>query len=326
MSVNINRKVHEFLQKLPNLESKNIAVGYSAGADSTVLLHILAQKAKHFNFNLEAVFFSHSGSPINEGEDKNLELAKKTCKDLGIKLIDVSLEMNKTSQKSWEQLGREGRLSFYKKENYDYVFLGHHQDDQNETTMMQIMRGGGRGTGAMKSKDGIYCRPMLSVTKKDIYEHLKNFNIEWIEDPTNVNTEFTRNWWRNEGLPKLEEHYPSYRQSLENFRKKQSSLHSIAYDMAKIDGLEKLLEGNKVSVKNLSDDRVNNLLSYTFSAIGKYIETNKLDNWLKQGKAKKQSEIFFGDFVFKYEKDYIHFEIIEHNLENKKENKTKKTV
>ncbi len=319
--MNINRSVHEFLQKLPNLEGKKVAVGYSAGADSTVLLHIMAQKAKHFNFKLEAVFFSHDGSPINEGEDKNLNLAKKTCEDLGVKLIDVSLEMKKTSQKSWEQLGREGRLSFYKKADYDYVFLGHHQDDQNETTMMQIMRGGGRGTGAMKEKDGIYCRPMLSANKKDIYEHLDRFKLSWIEDPTNVNTEFTRNWWRNEGLPKLEEHYPSYRQSLENFRKKQSSLHKIAFDMAKIDGMENLLEGNPVNVKNLSEDRINNLLSYTFSAIGKYIENNKLENWLKQGRAKKFAEIVTGDFVFIYKNDTISLGTLTNELNDKPKNR-----
>ncbi len=314
--MNINRQIHEFLQKLPNLEGKKVAIGYSAGADSTVLLHIMAQKAKHFKFDLEAVFFSHDGSPINDGEDKNLNLAKKTCEDLGVNLIDVSLEMKKNSQKSWEQLGREGRLSFYKKSDYDYVFLGHHQDDQNETTMMQIMRGGGRGTGAMKIKDGIFCRPMLSVNKKEIYEFLNKNKLSWIEDPTNVNTEFTRNWWRNEGLPKLEEHYPSYRQSLENFRKKQSSLHKIAFDMAKIDGLENILEGNPVNIKNLSEDRVNNLLSYTFSAIGKYIENNKLENWLKQGKAKKSAEIITGDFSFSYNNGFISLKSVEKENKN----------
>ncbi len=303
--MNINKEVHLFLQKLPNLEGKKIAVGYSAGADSTALLHILSQKAKHFNFTLEAVFFSHNGSPINDGEDKNLNLAKILCEKMSINLIDVSIDMQKSAKKSWEQLGREGRLSFYKKSQYDYVFLGHHQDDQNETTMMQLLRGGGRGSSAMKEIDGIFCRPMLKVPKEEIYSYLKEKNIPWIEDPTNVNVEFARNWWRNEGLPKIKEHYPNYGDLLENFREKNTALNQIAFDMAKMDGLDDFLKGKSISIKNLPDYRVSNLLSYAFSSIGKYIETNKIDNWLKIGKATKTSEIVAGDYMFTYKDNNI---------------------
>lgn len=315
--MNINKEVHLFLQKLPDLKNKKIAVGYSAGADSTALLHILSQKAKHFNFQLEAVFFSHLGSPINDGEDKNLELAKKMCESMNIKLIDVSIEMEKTSKKSWEQLGREGRIAFYKKSNYDYIFLGHHQDDQNETTMMQIMRGGGRGSSAMKELDGKFCRPMLKIPKVEIYKYLKNRDVPWIEDPTNINIEFTRNWWRNEGLPKIQEHYPNYGQLLENFREKNNTLNQIAFDMAKIDGLDNFINGQEVNIKDLPDYRVSNLLSYAFSKIGKYVENNKIDNWIKVGKATKTSEILAGDFLFNYNDGKISVQNLKNNITKK---------
>lgn len=315
--MNINREVHLFLQKMPNLEGKKIAVGYSAGADSTALLHIMVQKAKHFNFNLDAVFFTHSNSPINDGEDKNLKLAKILCEKMNIKLIDVDIQMEKKAKKSWEQLGREARLSFYKEANYDYVFLGHHQDDQNETTMMQIMRGGGRGSSAMKEINGIFCRPMLNIPKEEIYNYLKERNIPWIEDPTNVDIDFTRNWWRNEGLPKIKEHYPNYGQLMQNFREKNNALNKIALDMAKIDGLEDLLSNKEVNIKNLEEYRLNNLLSYAFSSLGKYVEKNKLENWLGVGKAHKESDIEFGDFLLKYSNGNI-------RISNNKATQTKK--
>ncbi len=315
--MNVNKVVHLFLQDMNNLAGKSIAVGYSAGADSTALLHIMAQKAKHFNFNLEAVFFSHTGSPINDGEDKNLELAKKTCKELNIKLIDVDLEMNKSAKKSWEQLGREGRLSFYKQQNYDYVFLGHHQDDQNETTMIQIMRGGGRGSAAMKEIDGIFCRPMLKVPKKEIYKFLEYKKLDWIEDPTNTNIEFTRNWWRNEGLPTIEKYYPNYGQLLENFRQKNNALNNIAFDMAKVDGLENFLTGKPIDTKELPDYRIQNLLSHAFSFIGNSIENNKVDNMIKIGKATNEAVIEVGNCLVHFDGEKLLLSKLENKLSKK---------
>lgn len=315
--MNINKNIQIFLQQFDNLKDKKIAVGYSAGADSTVLLHVLAQKSHHFGFSLEAVFFSHNGSPINDGEEKNLILAKELCKNLNINLVEVELNLVKTAKKSWEQLGRNGRLDFYKKSNYDLIFLGHHQDDQNETTMMQILRGGGRGAGGMKPIDGKFCRPMLSVQKKDIYKYLNDKNIPWIEDPTNENIDFTRNFWRKVGLPTIEKYYPNYGQLLENFREKNNNLNQIALDMAKIDGLENLIKGNSLSIKELPEYRVNNLLTYAFSLIGNSLEGNKIENFLKIGKAKKESEILVGDYNLKFDGENLILFNLKHNIKTK---------
>lgn len=312
MNMNINKEIHLFLQQLPNCTNKKIAVGYSAGADSTVLLDVLNKKSKYFNFQLEAVFFSHNGSPIGEGEDKNLILARKFCKELKVNLIEVELNLIKQSKKSWEQLGRMGRLNFYKKSNYDMVFLGHHQDDQNETTMIQIFRGGGRGSSAMKSIDGIFYRPMLGIRKNDIYAYLKEKNIDWIEDPTNENTDFTRNFWRKIGLPKIEKYYPNYSNLLETFRHKNNYLNNLAVDMAKIDGLDSILIGKSINIKDLKDYRIINLLNNVFSVVGNSLENNKIENFLKIGRSTKNAEINIGNYILYYRDDNIGL------IENKK--------
>ncbi len=314
--MNLNKIVHQFLQSIPEIKGKKIAVGYSAGADSTALLHIMRQKQKHFDFELEAVFFIHGGSPINEGEDKNLLLAKEMCLGMGIPLIDIELDLVKKPKKSWEQLGRQGRLDFYKKTDYDFVFLGHHQDDQNETTMMQIMRGGGRGVSAMKPIEGIFCRPLLEVPKEEIYNYLKEKDIPWIEDPTNSNVDFTRNFWRKIALPTIQSHYPNQKigQLLHNFRVKNTNLNQIAYDMSIVDGLENLLEGKTISVKNIPDYRIQNLLSFSFSAIGNSLENNKIENLIKTGKTTKKSEITIGDFNLYYDGENITLAKMEKNI------------
>jgi tRNA(Ile)-lysidine synthetase-like protein len=299
--MNINKIVHQFLVTLPNLKGKKIAVGYSAGADSTALLHVLEQKSKHFNFHLEAVFFSHLGSPINEGEDKNLALAREFCQSLNIPLVEVELNLVKKAKKSWEQLGRNGRLDFYKNANYDYAFLGHHKDDQNETTMTQIFRGGGKGASGMKARDGIYCRPMLDIPKSAIYDYLKEKQIQWIEDPTNVNSDFTRNFWRNIGLPAIEKHYPNYSDLLDNFREKNNNFNQIAFDMAKVDGLDNFLAGQSINVKNLPAYRIQNLLSQSFQFIGNSAETKRIDTFLSNGTKKNPSQMELGDFSISYD-------------------------
>lgn len=315
--MNLNKIVQQFINTLPTLEGKKIAVGYSAGADSTALLHVLEQKSRYLNFNLEAVFFSHLGSPINEGEDKNLELARVFCKSLNIPLVEIDLHLTKHPKKSWEQLGRHGRLNFYKNADYDFAFLGHHKDDQNETTMMQILRGGGKGASGMKARDGIFCRPFLSVPKSEIYNYLIEKELKWIEDPTNKNTDFTRNFWRNVGLPTIEKYYPNYSDLLDNFREKNNSLMQIAFDMAKVDGLEKFLTGEPINVKSLPEYRIQNLLSQSFQFIGNSAEHKRIDTLLQTGTRKNPSQLELGDFSILYDGKNLSLIHIESKIQHK---------
>lgn len=268
---NLNKTLHLFLTQLKP-ENKIITIGFSGGADSTALIHLLSLKKKFFKFDLQAVFFTHGNSPIAEDENKMFDFCDSFCKDHQILFNKVDLDLEKIPRQGWESSGRKARQSYYSNIETDYVFLGHHQDDQNETTMTQLLRGGGKGTAAMENFDGYYCRPFLNIHKKDIYEYLIKNNISWIEDPTNKDVHFTRNFWRNIGLPTIEQHYPQYSQTLEKFRNKQTELYELAYEMALTDGLKEILEGNSVDIKNLSDTRLKNLLTYTFTESNKNME------------------------------------------------------
>lgn len=285
---NLNKITHLFLSKMGNLQDKKIICGYSGGADSAALLHNLIEKQTHFGYSLEAVFFSHGDSPIAVDEDKMFDLCSKFCKGYNIPFKAIDLNLEKLQRQGWESSGRKARQSFYKDEDCDYVFLGHHKDDQNETTMIQFMRGGGKGASAMKSIEGIYCRPFLNVHKKDIYEYLRSKNISWFEDPTNTNTDFTRNFWRNVGLPTIEQHYPKFTQMLDNYRQKNRELHDLAYELAVTDGLEELKNGKSVSVENFSTTRLKNLLVHYFNAKGKSAEDAFFDQQVAHYDANKK--------------------------------------
>lgn len=300
---NFDKVIHLFLQSLGNLENKTLLVGYSAGADSTLLLHLLAQKKDFFKYKLEAVFFSHENSPINEGENNNLLLAQKTCQKLGIILYHQPIEMEKTTNKSWEQLGREARIEFYQNHYHDFIFLGHHLDDQNETTMIQLFRGAGKGMRAMKFIDGKICRPFLTISKKEIYQYLQQNKIEWIEDPTNKNTDFTRNFWRNIGLPTIAQHYPSYSLLLSKFRKKIQNLENLSFDLAQLDGLDSLLQGKTIQVSHLSETRIMNLFHHVYPQLKYSLEEKVVEEFFKQQQFyKKEKTFFIGNYQLVFSK------------------------
>jgi tRNA(Ile)-lysidine synthase len=288
---NINKITHLFLNKMPALTDKKIICGFSGGADSTALLYTLIQKRDFFGFNLEAVFFSHGDSPIAVDEDKMLIFCKEFCQHYNIPFKYVDLNLEKLPRQGWESSGRKARQNFYKNEQCDYVFLGHHQDDQDETTMIQFMRGGGKGASAMQSFDGFYCRPFLNIHKVEIYQYLTNLNIQWIEDPTNLNTDFTRNFWRNTGLPTIAQHYPQYSQMLSNFRIHNKELNELAYELAINDGLDSLLTNESIDINGLSTLRLKNLINHYFNAKNIHMEDAFYDQQVAHFNSNKSLEI-----------------------------------
>lgn len=301
---NLNKIIHLYLNELKPLD-KTITVGFSGGADSMALLHILSLKQNFFHYHLQAVVFTHGDSPIAEDENKMLVLCKEFCTNNNITLTQVDLDLEKIPRQGWESSGRKARQSYYDNISTDYVFLGHHQDDQNETTMTQLLRGGGKGTAGMDAFDGYYCRPLLNIHKKDIYEYLIAQKLEWIEDPTNKDTHFTRNFWRNIGLPTIEQHYPQYSQTLEKFRKKQNELYTLAYDMALEDGLNNILSGKKQSIEHLSNTRLKNLLNYIFTAENKNMEDAFYDQQVAHYKSNNHLTINQKDIYLTLHKGFI---------------------
>lgn len=268
----LSKTLHIFLNSLGNLKNKKIVVGFSGGADSTALLDLLYKRKPYFDFQLEAVFFSHGSSPIAVDEDIMKVFCKDFCSNRNIDLHICDLNLEKIPRQGWESSGRKARQSFYKNHESDWIFLGHHKNDQNETTMTQLFRGGGKGTIAMNFVEGKYCRPLLNHFKNDIYDYLNKNQMQWIEDPTNTDTEFTRNFWRNVGIPAIEQHYPNYSSSLDKFRKKQEDLYLIAHEMAIQDGLTLFIKKEEVFLEKISPTRLKNLLVHIFNHYGKSME------------------------------------------------------
>lgn len=248
---------------IPDYKNKKHLIAYSAGADSTAVLIVGSHILKKLKINFDVVFFSHTNCILNEGEDNNLKLAQETCSKLDIDLTHSILDMSNKGNRSLEQHGRMLRHEYYNNHNYDIIMMGHHKDDQNETTMIQLFRGAGVGTQGMKILDEHFFRPFLNLRKKDLVSYLVEKDIKWLDDPTNSNNDMTRNFWRNVALPTIEHHYPHYSSCLDVVREKFIEQDDLSYELAMSDGLEKFIL-NKSCDKPKNALRTSNLIIQFF--------------------------------------------------------------
>lgn len=195
----------QFKSLMGNCKNKNVFVGFSGGADSTMVL-LIAEYYKHiYGYNLKAVHFEHG----LRGEEalKDAEHCVEFCKNRNIQIEVVHLGLDNCPQ--IENIARTARLEWWN-DNCDensVVLLGHHLDDQIENFFIRMSRGSNL-TGLigirpiLKMNKFTIIRPLLSVGKKRVEEFLKKENVSWVIDGTNNDCICQRNYLRNELLPK----------------------------------------------------------------------------------------------------------------------------
>ena len=207
----IQDKIYQSFQN--NLKKDNtdleILLGLSGGLDSCVLLDVLAQMQTQLHFKLKAIHVHHGLSP---SADDWLNFCKKKCKLLDIEFYDVKVKINEKSSLGIEGEARELRYRAIKKKQKGILALGHHQNDQAETLMLQLFRGSGlKGLAGMPEFDinRKFWRPMLNIKKELLEKYASENNIKYIEDESNEDINFDRNFIRSKVLPLIESRYPA---------------------------------------------------------------------------------------------------------------------
>jgi tRNA(Ile)-lysidine synthase len=203
-----------------------LCIGLSGGVDSTVLMHATAHYAAAFNRKLKAIHVHHG---LSENADAWAQQAQTLCKQLSAELsitIDCIIEKVQLDNCSdgIEQAARLARYQIFEKHcNHNDVLLqGHHLDDQIETFFMRALRGSGltglasipRHRNLSRTNTCQILRPLLSIEKSQLIEYAKDHQLNWLEDESNQDSTLDRNWWRNELLPQIWQHYPRQKQSL----------------------------------------------------------------------------------------------------------------
>lgn len=203
--------------KYQNFEGK-IAVAVSGGVDSMCLLDFLSRFPNR-SYELLAVNVEHGIR--GESSLRDSEFVKDYCNEKGIKLISErvnSLEYAVENKISVEMAARELRYKVFEKvlseREADLIALAHHADDQVETVLMRIFRGTGiDGLAGIKTREP-FIRPFLSVSRADIEAYAKRNDIPFVQDETNLESAYTRNFVRNELIPMIKSKWENFDKSL----------------------------------------------------------------------------------------------------------------
>jgi tRNA(Ile)-lysidine synthase len=196
-----------------------IVLALSGGMDSRVLLALLANiKALDHNLKCIAVHINHGLSPHAQ---EWAEKCESWCIDYGIEFALENVELVIGGQISIEHEARNKRyeaLNKYVSKN-DLLITGQHSNDQLETFLLAMKRGSGpKGLSSMplcsSFGDGFLVRPLLEVTREKIQEYALAHRLEWVEDESNQDTQFDRNFLRQVVIPALIGRWPSIEQSV----------------------------------------------------------------------------------------------------------------
>jgi tRNA(Ile)-lysidine synthase len=204
-----------------NKHKQTLWVAFSGGMDSQVLLHFLSI---HFsNLHLKAIHINHQLIPESIQWEKH---CRKICRNLNIALKIIRVNIIKKSGESLEAKARDTRYDAFKKllKQNDILITAHHQDDQAETFLYQLLRGAGlRGVSAMPQVSvldkGFLLRPLLNFSRNDLKKYAIYHKLNWIEDPSNQNTSFDRNYLRQSVFPLLKKRWPGTDKTFSRFAK-----------------------------------------------------------------------------------------------------------
>lgn len=188
-------------------------VGYSGGLDSSVLLHALAQVRDQLGGELRAIHVNHH---MQAQADAWQAHCQQVCAGLKLPLVCRGLTVVPVQGESLEALARQRRYAAYREllRAGDMLLLAQHQDDQLETFLLQAMRGAGlRGLAAMPALAacgaGQLLRPLLDFTRVELQAWAQTQDFDWLDDPSNADTRFDRNYLRQRVLPSIRERWPA---------------------------------------------------------------------------------------------------------------------
>ncbi len=233
-------------------KDSSVIVGFSGGADSVALLHILTQLgytcvAAHCNFHLRG-----------EESVRDENFARDFCLGLNIPfhLIEFQTEeYAKEKNVSIEMAARELRYTWFEELSIQldipYVAIAHHKDDSVETVLLNLIRGTGiRGLTGIPNKNRKIIRPLLCISRAQVLSYIEETGLNYVVDSTNNEDEYTRNKIRLNIIPLLETINPSVKESINKTSEHLRQVSSIYMEYMD-DAKSKIFIDNKINIEEL---------------------------------------------------------------------------
>ena len=288
---NIKEIVKKAILRLCN-NPKSICVALSGGADSVCLLHILNSLSDSLGFKLSAIHVNHNirGDEAKRDADFCVELCEKG--------------------ESIELAARRLRYKVFEEIDAQYIATAHNADDSLETFLINFCRGTGlKGLTGIPDIRGKFIRLLNECSKSDILNYIKNNNLEYVTDSTNLSNDYTRNKIRNNVIPLLKEISPELTnvsvRNLNLLKNDNDFLNEQANKLLKAS----FKEPNFLKVEPLViahsalTSRV--LSSYVYEVTKRYPDNLHLNLMLDMLNKKSASVELFGGFYARVKKGYF---------------------
>ncbi len=271
----------ELLTFLTSLKQKHFCVGFSGGVDSSVLLHQVIQlrpALTSLGIRLSAVYVNHHLSPLST---QWAAFCQSQCLLYELPFQTLSVDAQAAHRQSPEAAAREARYLAFNDilGEKSCLLTAHHLDDQAETLMLQLFRGAGvSGLSAMpmlkKHLNYSLARPLLQYSKQAILAYADMHQLQWIEDESNQQPRYRRNFLRLEIFPKLKQMWPQVDQTLLRVSQQQAEAAQLLQEIAEDDLRQASVDPQQISpymqypllnlsyVQHLSIPRCKNLIQY----------------------------------------------------------------
>ena len=193
-------------------------IAFSGGEDSSVLLHAMVQLMQDKNIKLRTIHINHN---LQDNAHEVSAHCSQISEDYGIKHSSYDVEIDPSS--NIEEKCRVQRYNILQKHSHrnELILIGHHLNDQIETFFLRMLRGSAlKGLSSMNPSttinDRTIIRPLLAITKSEIQAYRKKNKITYIEDASNSDTRFDRNFIRCNIIPELKKRWTSLDKIISN--------------------------------------------------------------------------------------------------------------
>lgn len=263
--------VKQLQQTLPTQTNK-ICIAFSGGLDSRVLFELARQLKEHQpTLQLRALHIHHQ---LSQFADEWAAFVRQICATAQVPVKVHKVDPQSLASASLEDRARRARYAVFLQElQTDEVLLqGHHQDDQVETLLLRLLRGAGTlGLASIPLQrplgKGLILRPLLTTPRAELFKFAQATQLTWVEDDSNFEVDFDRNYLRLEVLPLLQKRFANTNQNLARVTQLAAESQQLNQDLAKLD-----LANCQLTEQSLNLE--------VFLKLAQYRQVNLLRYWL----------------------------------------------
>lgn len=244
---------------------KRWVIGLSGGMDSVVLLHLAVQ-----TLPIDQLRVIHINHQLQGEADQWQQFCEQLCQELGVAIESHRVTVEPGA--SIESAARDARYKVFEVslQAEECLLLAQHRDDQAETLLYRLLRGAGvKGLAAMPRRrslgKGLILRPLLNCSREQLQDWALSNKYRWVEDPSNQDDRYDRNFLRLHILPKLAERWPGFSGRWAQATEHLAEADQLLNELAQIDlqQCQASLNGLKCDqLMSLSEARRRNLLRY----------------------------------------------------------------